>query len=123
MSDQLLSTRRDVRYALRPGAAFLSIPTDGLDEPSTVAPVTLISLSGVAFRLDAFRMDLGPGGLIKDAVIRVGACEIAGNLAIREVHHTTGSEVEVGALFYPSDIEDENRHMALIAGIEAVRED
>ena len=122
MSEQALSTRRDARHALRPGAALLSVPAETRNEPPTIAIVTVISLAGVGFRVDAMRADLETGALVDGARIRIGECEIEGRLAIREVHPVKPTEIEVGALFFPSDHEGEGRLMALIAGIEAARE-
>jgi hypothetical protein len=122
MSDQAVSTRRDPRHALRPGAGRVTVPSENFDDPATMAPLTVISLAGVGFRVPASRTDLQPGALVPGARIHVGECELVGELAVRVVHPVGEEQVEIGALFYPVNLETEGRLMALVAGIEAALE-
>lgn len=114
-------TRRDPRLALREGVAELHVPAVQFDDPPTVAVVTRISVAGLGFRIDRSRRDLETGMLVRGVRIRVGECEIEGDLAVRDVDDGAGSLLEIGGLFYPAGNETEGRLMALIAGIEAGR--
>jgi hypothetical protein len=121
MSEPALSTRRDARYALSEGSAFLSIPSDSREDPPAVAVLTTISLAGLGFRLAADRAELRVGAMIRGARVRIGSCEIEGQLAIREVRPAPSGAVQAGALFYPASQEGEGRLMAVISAFETAK--
>jgi hypothetical protein len=79
-----------------------------------------VSVSGLTFEMDA-----GPsfdtGMLLKGAIVRVGKCEIEGELSVKSTRSPRAARVEAGCLFYPSSELGEEKWSAVIAGIGASR--
>lgn len=82
-----------------------------------------ISASGMSFRYGDDAPDLESGTTLQEAVLRLGRCEIRGELLVMHVTpHPTGETV-CGALFYPALDADLLKLKSAIAGIEAVKQD
>jgi len=83
-------------------------------------PLIDISVSGLSFRCGDELPGLDSGTTLSPAVIRLGKCDIHGDLLV--MHVTSGQSVETtcGALFYPAKDADLMKLKSAIAGIEAV---
>lgn len=82
-------------------------------------PLTNISSSGLSFRFDENDLvGLEEGAALSDAVVRVGACTIRGELLVMHVTPATDSRQVCGALFYPSTDTDLVKLKSLVTGME-----
>lgn len=111
------STRRDRRYPLPPGAGIVELPP-GPGRPERLeAPLTRISVAGIAFLIEAGAAPLPPGSILRGARVRVGECVLEGEVSVRDAYPVAGKGIEVGAIFLPESRDVESRLMALLAGI------
>ena len=83
-------------------------------------PLTDISVSGLSFRLTDELPEMEGGTTLSSAVIRLGRCEIHGDLLVMHVTGVGSDETVAGALFYPAKDADLLKLKSAIAGIEAV---
>src|SRR6185369_4180911 len=119
---QIPSTRRDKRYALRPGAGFVEIPLTIERSRPISAPILKLSASGVAFEVPGAFAGIAAGTTLADVELRIGTCVLRGDILVRDVRPLRsegGEAAEVGGLFLPENREVESRLMALLAGIAA----
>ena len=82
-----------------------------------------ISVSGLSFRYRDELPDLDSGTTLPSVVIRLGRCEIHGDLLVMHVTSDPSGETVCGALFYPAKDADLLKLKSAIAGIEAVKTD
>jgi hypothetical protein len=116
------ASRRDPRFPLRPGTAFVEFADPRRERASILGELRRISAAGLAFETDGRASDYPPGTRLGDAVLRVGPCELRGDLVVCNATPLQATSVLFGALFYPVSPETEDRLTALIAGIEATVE-
>ena len=122
MTVENASRRRDPRFQLRPGAGSVRFSLDSGPDGDHRGDVNQISLGGLGFDMtDGPRMSTGTS--ISGATIQIGACEIQGDLSVRECRRATHSSIEVACLFYPSSKESEEKWIAVLAGMSAARAD
>ena len=88
-------------------------------------PLVNISASGLSFMIDPGDelAGLEEGAGLPDAVIRLGDCEISGEMLV--MHMTAGpdSRYVCGALFYPATDTDLVKLKSVIAGMEVAGTD
>jgi len=113
-------TRRDPRHALRPGSCFVDFPGPLSDTEDASAPMTHISVAGLAFQT-AVLPGLEAGSIVEGVTVRVGDCRIEGDIVVQYVDPTKTPGAEIGCVFHPAGDGNADRLMALIAGIEAAR--
>ena len=82
-----------------------------------------ISISGLSFRYRDELPDLESGATLSAVVIRLGRCEIHGDLLVMHLTPYSSGETVCGALFYPAKDADLLKLKSAIAGIEAVKAD
>jgi hypothetical protein len=113
------STRRDRRYNLRQGAAFVEFADPRTTGRRVSAALKLISAAGLCFETEPWGRELLPGSILLDTTLRVGDCVLRGEIILRNVHDGEKRSVILGGIFCPASPEIEDRLMTLIAGIEA----
>ena len=86
-------------------------------------PLTDLSISGLSFRFRDEIHGLESGTNLSSVVIRLGKCEIHGDLLVMHVTSLDSGETQCGALFYPANDADLLQLKSAIAGIEAVMAD
>ena len=116
----MTSTRRDVRYALRPGSATIEIPDVTQPGGRWVAELNTICVAGLAFAVTSSSPAVKDEDRFESVTVRVGDCIVRGDVTVRNTRRTAAG-AEVGCLFYPSSGEGETTWMILLAGIEAVQ--
>jgi hypothetical protein len=79
-----------------------------------------ISVSGLSFAFEEELPGLESGDALSDVIVRLGNCEIRGELVV--MHITSHSETRrvCGALFYAASDTDLLKWRSAIAGMEAV---
>lgn len=110
------STRRDLRFRLRPDIASVELSDPEHGDPF-LAPVVSISASGFAFQIEGEPDRYRFGICFAGAVLQVGECRMRGEAVVRNTRRLEQGRIEVGCLFYPTAA-DEDRWMTLVAGIE-----
>lgn len=110
-------TRRDRRHAFAPGAGSLTFGHPDVGGRITSATLMRISVAGVGFLPNETDVTFAAGDTLPEARIRIGSCEIHGEISVRSV----APDGEVGGLFFPDDTSDETVLMSLIAGVDAGR--
>ncbi len=83
-------------------------------------PLIDISVSGLSFTFRDELPDLDSGTNVSSVVVRLGKCDIHGDLLVMHVTAQSPTETTCGALFYPSKDADLLKLKSAIAGIEAV---
>ena len=82
-----------------------------------------LSVSGLSFRCGEELPGLDSGTTLSPVIIRLGKCDIHGDLLVMHVTSGPPSETTCGALFYPAQDADLLKLKSAIAGIEAVATD
>lgn len=113
------STRRDRRHPVAPGRGWVTF-THPVRGTTAAAALTRLSVSGLAFAA-ADAVVLEPGMLLPETTIRIGRCEVRGEVLVKSVPAAGDGERQIGGLFYPENERDEERVMTLIAGAAAVK--
>lgn len=85
--------------------------------------LTDLSVSGLSFRCGEELPGLDSGTTLSPVIIRLGKCDIHGDLLVMHVTSGPPSETTCGALFYPAQDADLLKLKSAIAGIEAVATD
>jgi len=85
--------------------------------------LTDLSVSGLSFRCGEELPGLDSGTTLSPVIIRLGKCDIHGDLLVMHVTSGPPSETTCGALFYPAKDADLLKLKSAIAGIEAVATD
>ena len=83
-------------------------------------PLTDLSVSGLSFDCDDELPGLESGTTLSPVVIRLGKCDIHGDLLVMHVTSEPSTVTVCGALFYPAKDADLLKLKSAIAGIEAV---
>ena len=83
-------------------------------------PLIDISVSGLSFHCGDELPGLDSGTTLSPVVIRLGKCDIHGDLLVMHVTPDPATESICGALFYPAKDADLLKLKSAIAGIEAV---
>jgi len=86
-------------------------------------PLIDLSVSGLSFVCDDELPELESGTTVSPVIIRLGKCDIHGDLLVMHVTPDPSSETVCGALFYPAKDADLLKLKSAIAGIEAVTVD
>jgi hypothetical protein len=88
-------------------------------------PLLNVSKAGLSFALDDRDelTTLDPGTRIEDVVVRIGDCEIDGEMVLMHLTPDDQSKALCGALFFPSSDDDLIKLRSLVAGMEAVAAD
>lgn len=114
------STRRDQRLPVRRGSSSVELPHPLGAGRILRGELTLISVSGLAFEVEADAGAFAPGTGLAGVAVRVGHCVLSGKVQVRASKPVgDGTRAEVGCLFVPDSLETERRWMAVVAGIEA----
>jgi hypothetical protein len=83
-------------------------------------PLIDISISGLSFIMTEELPAIENGTNITDTVIRLGDCEIRGELVVMHVTPQSDNRTICGALFYTATDDDLMKLRSAIAGMEAV---
>ncbi len=108
--------RKTRRHRISPGSDA-RVEFQYPDSSGSSFALTDISVSGFSFSVPEDGHGLETGAALPGAVVRIGECEIRGELLIM---HATAESGTVGALFYPASDEELVKLKSVIAGIEAV---
>ena len=112
------TTRRDLRFRVRRGVAFVDFE---IDRPQR-GDLTSVSVAGLTFEVNTDE-ELAEGTAIQSATVLIGECAIEGDLAVRHVRRVNESRIEAGCMFYPSSHTGVEKWSAVVAVIGAVCED
>ena len=111
------TTRRDLRFRVRRGIAFVEFEIEGPRR----GDLTSVSVAGLTFEVNN---DEGmEEGRAMQATVLVGECAIEGDLAVRHIRRVNESRVEAGCMFYPSSHTGVEKWSAVVAVIGAICED
>ena len=117
---RLVACRRTQRrHPIAPGAETrvdLECPPG---RPWSLSVVDL-SVSGISFAFEEDAPQIDNGTNLPNAVIRIGSCEMRGDLLVMHVTPSSSRTI-CGALFYPASDDDLIKLKSMIAGIEAVQ--
>lgn len=113
-----LSTRRDLRHAIRPGSCFVELPGQG--QMLRSAALVRVSPAGFAFEIDEEAPTLFEGACFEDVTVRIGQGLLKGDITIRNASRIDDQRTEIGCLFYPT-AECEDNWMSFLAGVEAAQ--
>jgi hypothetical protein len=117
MTTNPLSTRRDLRYAIRSGSCLVDLPGSGLQR---AAVMVCASPSGFAMEVEGEEeAAIFEGAHLERITVRIGQGLLRGSITVRNVSRIDG-KTEIGCLFYPA-AESEDNWMSFLAGIEAAR--
>jgi hypothetical protein len=120
MTVQTPSTRRDPRFALPEGAGSVEFQVDGHSDVHYRAGLKDVSVAGLTFE-----MDVGPaiarGDLLRGAIVRIGECEVEGELAVRYIQVPREARIDVGCLFYPASQIGEEKWSSVVSGVRAAK--
>jgi len=84
-------------------------------------PLADVSISGLSFVFEDELPGVESGTSIPTAMMRLGDCEIQGDLVVMHLTPQSENRQVCGALFYAATDEDLLKWRAAMAGIEAVR--
>ena len=113
------TTRRDPRLVLRRGSAAIEFADPRSGGTRVAGDLVSVNVAGLSFEIGG-DAGLEPGQDLGEVVLRVGPCLLRGDLVIRDSHAVDTGRYEIGGLFYPC-LQDEDRWMTLLAGVEAAR--
>ena len=120
MAHKSFAKRRDPRFFVPFGAGFVELATGDSDGGRHRADIVEASVAGMTLELDP-----GPSfdseQVIRDAKVQIGECVVEGELLVKHSEPTRGSRLELGCLFYPSSLLDEEKWAAVLAGLQAAR--
>ena len=112
------STRRDARYALRPGSCFVElIDSNGMQR---TAALISISAAGFSFEVKGDPSDFPRDVHLENVVVRIGEGVMHGEARIRSSRLIGDRRNEVGCMFYPS-YDSEDRWMAILTGVRVAQ--
>jgi len=116
------ATRRRIRRHSVSNAtgAFVDLEYASAKGLSCSLPLIDISMSGISFTFEDELPGIEDGVTLSGAVIRLGDCEIRGDLTVMHLTPHTGTTTLCGALFYPASDTDLVKVKSIIAGIEAL---
>jgi len=115
-----IATRRQIRrYRVDPKAAAVEFSYPNPNGRDFNQPLIDISIAGFSFHIENPVPDIDHGEQIEEAVVRLGDCEIKGDIIIMHLTNE-GSRTLCGALFYPSDESELVKLKCVVAGIEAL---
>ncbi len=83
-------------------------------------PLVDISISGLSFIMTEELPAIESGSNLTNVVVRLGGCEIHGELVVMHMTPQGGERTICGALFYAASDEDIIKLRSAIAGMEAV---
>ena len=112
------TTRRDLRFKVRRGVAFVEFEIEGQRR----GDLTSVSVAGLTFEVNNGE-GMKEGMALQDATVLIGECVIEGDLAVRHIRHVNESRIEAGCMFYPSSHTGVEKWSAVVAAIGAVCED
>lgn len=84
-------------------------------------PLADVSISGLSFVFEEELPGIESGASISGVLMRLGECEIQGDLVVMHITPQSENRQVCGALFYAATDEDLVKWRAAMAGIEAVR--
>jgi len=118
------SRRVTRRYAItKSDEACIEFDYPGPGGKRCSLPLIDISVSGLSFKIDDELLNIDSGTNLSPVVIRLGKCEIHGDLLVMHASPNSPNETVCGALFYPAKDADLLKLKSAIAGIEAVLAD
>jgi hypothetical protein len=112
--------RRDRRFELQAGLSSIEFDHPS-EERRCIGEMLMISVAGLAFKLNGAVNGIEPGTVIIGARVSVGDCALEGDLAVKNATPVEDGGTCLGCLFYPDTGVDETKLMTLLAGMEAVR--
>jgi hypothetical protein len=118
MSERSMPVRRDPRYDLEPGSAFLELADPRAGHERVRAELTRISAAGVCFESAAWGREIPVGAVLVDVALEIGERRLAGEVHVLNAQPKDG-RVVFGGVFHPSTPEVEDVLMELLEGIGA----
>ena len=124
MKTKIGNRRRIRRYRVdKAGTANIEFRYPGPNGKSFVLPLIDLSIAGFSFKLEEPLSGLDNGSTIEDVVVRLGDCEIKGEVLVMYFNDEYGREASCGALFYPESESELVKLKCVVAGIEALQRD
>ena len=120
MTTATYAGRRDRRFDLQAGLSSIEFDHPS-DERRCIGELLMISVAGLAFKLNGAVNGIEPGSVIIGVTVSVGDCALEGDLAVKNATPEEDGGTRLGCLFYPDTGADETKLMTLLAGMEAVR--
>jgi hypothetical protein len=112
--------RRDRRFDLQSGLSSIEFEHPSEDR-RCIGELLMISVAGLAFRLNGTVNGIEPGTVIIGAKVSVGDCALEGDLAVKNATPEGDGGTRLGCLFYPETGADETTLMTLLTGMEVVQ--
>lgn len=109
------SYRRDARHQFPRGKTSIELGR-GLRKPAEIANVSAAGIAMIVSR----EAEVVVGSEYPQAVLRLGACSIRGEIVVRNVKPHGATSVVCGCLFYPASPTDTERWMVVVNTVEAV---
>lgn len=111
------SSRRDARHRIGGSGSLVTCAVPLSVAGAQEATLTTLSVAGLAYEVDGPSAH-EPGTRLVGLEVRVGNCTIQGDAVVRSSIELGPGRFEVGCLFFPASSAEEDRWMAVIAGIE-----
>jgi hypothetical protein len=121
MSDPSTPARRDPRFDLQQGSAFVELAHPRTAHERVRAELTRISAAGVCFEAAEWGREIPVGAVLVDVALEIGERRLAGDVHVLNAQSKDGNTV-FGGVFRPDTPETEDVLMELLERIEAARQ-
>ena len=124
MTNRIANRRKIRRYRVDSArVANVEFCYPGPNGRSFVLPLVDLSITGFSFKLEEPLSGLENGSTIEAVVVRVGDCEIKGDLLVMHLTDEHEGEACCGAFFYPENEPELVKLKCVVAGIEVLQRD
>jgi len=124
MTTRTATRRKQPRYAVRDGQAILRVARPEGQGGALALPIVDLSAAGISFAVEPGALaGLEPGARLEGVTVRVGDCEIRGELLVMHLTPGAPSRLICGALLYPRTDGDLVRLKRVLAGTRVRRSD
>jgi hypothetical protein len=124
MAVRTVSRRKQTRYDVSSSGnatVEFSFPRPGL-APLRFALVD-IGLSGIRFAYGDELAGMEVGTTLGEVTLRVGSCEMQGELVVMHITPVSEAIAHCGALFYPASDEELTKLKGVVAGLSLLHQD
>jgi hypothetical protein len=108
-------TRRDDRHPVPPGVGFVELYAD---DTLLRAELVRVSVAGMTLELSS-ESDFPRDKPLVRGVVRVGACQVQGELLVKYAVRGSHGRTELGCLFYPATVLAGEKWSAMVTVFEA----
>jgi hypothetical protein len=120
VTTKIANRRRIRRYSVAQAkSASIEFGYPNPNGRQSVLPLIDISVAGFSFELNEPFPGLELGSSIEAVVVKIGDCEIKGDLVVMHLTDNADPEAVCGALFYPESETELVKLKCVVAGIEA----